>query len=210
MVAALDEILGYGAQRTRVKPVGRDEQVKAGVAKHARRSGFGRVAADFSAASRASGHSRRRKQQAQVVVDFGYRADRRTGVADGVLLAQSKRWRDVRDRVNVRPLDPLQEQPRVSGEALNVTALSLGVKRIEDEARLARARHARYHGELPVGQVEGDVLQVVSAGAADADPAFQTPHAGGRPFSGDPPALWLSCAARRDTRKLPARRSRRV
>ena len=62
-----------------------------------------------------------------------------------------------------------EELSGVGGEALDVSSLSLGVERVEGEARLPRAGHAGHHDELLLRQVDVDGLEVVLAGAADLD-----------------------------------------
>src|SRR5207249_158090 len=61
------------------------------------------------------------------------------------------------------------ELPGVGGQALHVPALALGVERVEGEAALARAGHARDHHQAAGGDGELDVLEVVDADAAGED-----------------------------------------
>ena len=113
--------------------------------------------------SRADRAADGREQQAQVVAYLGDRADGRARVLDGVLLAQRERGRNFGDRIDVRPVHPLQEQPRVGRQALHVAPLAFGVERVEHQARFARARHPGDHGQPIVRQVERDIRQIVGA-----------------------------------------------
>jgi hypothetical protein len=106
-------------------------------------------------------------EQPQVVVDLGDGADGRTRVAGGRLLVDGDGRRQPLDEVDVGLVHLAQELPGVGREGLDVAALALGVDRVEGQGRLARAREAGEDDQLVPGQVEGDVPQVVLAGAAN-------------------------------------------
>ena len=88
------------------------------------------------------------KQHAQIIVDLGDRADGRPRVAAAGLLLD-------RDR-RAQPVDPVdlglghlpQELPGVAREALDVAALPFGIKRVERQRALARARDAGQADQL--------------------------------------------------------------
>ena len=129
-----------------------------------------------------------RPQQAQVVVDLRDRADRRARVARRRLLVDRDRRRQPLDRVHVRLVHLPQELTRVGAQRLDVAALALGVDRVERQRRLARAGQAGDDDERVTRQLDGDVLEVVLAGARDDDgvlarghkTALQSTSAGGR------------------------------
>ena len=125
------------------------------------------LARDRAPADRAVRPAHPRVEQPQVVVDLGHGADRRAGVARRRLLVDRDRRREPVDRVDVGLLHHLQELPRVGGQRLDVAALPLGVDRVEGERRLARARQAGDADERVARQPDGDVLEVVLAGAVD-------------------------------------------
>ena len=108
-----------------------------------------------------------RVQQAQVVVDLGHGADRRARVAARRLLVDRDRRAEAVDRVDVRLLHHLEELARVGGERLDVAPLALRVDRVEGQARLAGAREPGDGDERVPRQRDGDVLEVVLAGAVD-------------------------------------------
>ena len=110
-----------------------------------------------------------RPQQAQVVVNLGHRADRRSRVARGRLLVDRDRRRQPFDRVDVGLLHQAEELARVGGERLDVAALAFGVDRVESEAGLTRSREPGDHDHRVPGQVEIDPLQVVLTGPGDDD-----------------------------------------
>ena len=62
-----------------------------------------------------------------------------------------------------------QKHPGIAREGLHVAPLSLGVDRVEGEARLARAREARDHDKLVARDADVYVAQVVLARSADDD-----------------------------------------
>ncbi len=169
MVTVLDEEGGRVLERSRPQLEWRDEHVQPGRIADSRRCALDRVARHLDTASRANRAPDRREQQSQVIVYLCDGADRRARILDRVFLAQRERRWNIRNRIDVRPLHPLQEEPRVRRQALHVAPLPLGVDRVEHEARFTRARHARYDGELAMWKVERDVAKVVSARAANTD-----------------------------------------
>ena len=128
-----------------------------------------RLALDDLAALRAVRHADARPQQAHVVVDLGDRADRRARVAVGRLLVDRHRGAQALDEVDVGPVDLTEELARVGAQRLDVAALALGEDRVERETRLARAGQAGEDDERVARDVEVDVLEIVDAGAADAE-----------------------------------------
>ncbi len=127
------------------------------------------VAPNRQAAAAAVQRARAREQQLQVVVELGHRADRRARRAHRIGLVDGDRRRHAVDAVDLRPVHPVEELPRVGREGLDVAALALGVQRVEHQRGLARTRHAGDHHQLAGRDVEVDVLQVVLARTADAD-----------------------------------------
>jgi hypothetical protein len=110
------------------------------------------------------------EEQAQIVMELGGGAHRRARGAHRVLLLQRDGGADVLDPVHVRTVEPLQEHAGVRGERLDVPPLPLREEGVERERRLARAGDAGDDGEPVVGDVDGDVLQVVLPGSLDAEP----------------------------------------
>ena len=119
---------------------------------------------------RAIGRSGARKQQTQVVVDFGDGADRGARVVRGGLLLDRDRGRQTLDHVDIGLVHQLQELTRISRQAFDVPALAFCVQGVESQRRLARSRQPGDHHQLVARDVQVDVLEVVGAGASDADP----------------------------------------
>ena len=63
----------------------------------------------------------------------------------------------------------MEELPGVDRQALDVLPLPFGIEGVEGQGTLARAAGAGDHHEAVAGDVEVDVLEVVRAGAANAD-----------------------------------------
>ena len=83
-----------------------------------------------------------RKQQVQVTRYIGHGADRRTRVAaDGLLLDRDYGRKPI-DEIDVRLRNLRDEALGKRGQRLHVAALSLGVDRVEGEARFAGTRKA--------------------------------------------------------------------
>jgi hypothetical protein len=109
------------------------------------------------------------EEEAQVVVDLGGGADGGARVAAAGALLDGDRGGEALDEVGVGLGELGEELARGGAEALDVAALALGEDGVEGEAALARAGGAGDDDELAAREVEVDALQVVGAGAADAD-----------------------------------------
>jgi hypothetical protein len=108
-------------------------------------------------------------EDAQVVVDLRDRADGRAGVAAGRLLLDGDGGGEAADGVVERLVHLPEELPGIGVEALDVAALPFRVERVEGQGRLAGAGHAREDHQLLLGDLHGDVLEVVLACASDDD-----------------------------------------
>ncbi len=73
------------------------------------------------------------EQQAQVIVDFGDRADGRPRVVRSRLLLDGNRRRQAFDQVDIRLLHQLQKLPGVGRQRFDVTPLALGIQGVEGE-----------------------------------------------------------------------------
>ena len=69
------------------------------------------------------------------------RADRRTRIVPGRLLADGDRRAQTREEVDIGLWELAYELTRVGGETLKVTALALSVERVEGEGAFAAARN---------------------------------------------------------------------
>jgi len=74
-----------------------------------------------------------REQQAQVVVDFGDRADRGTRVMRSGLLLDRDRRRKPLDQVHIRLFHQLQKLPRIGRQRFHIAPLPLGIQGVEGE-----------------------------------------------------------------------------
>ena len=108
-----------------------------------------------------------RPEQAHVVVDLGHRRHGRARILRGRLLLDRDRRRQAGDQVHVGLLHQLQELARVGRQALDIAPLSLGIDRVEGEARLARARQPGDHHQPVARDVDVDALEIVLARAAN-------------------------------------------
>ena len=144
-----------------------------------------------------------RVQQAQVVVDLGDRADRGARVARRGLLVDGDGRREALDAVHVGLVHLPEELARVGRQRLDVAALALGVDGVEGQRRLARAREAGDDDEAVARQPQGDVLEVVLAGAGDDEIVI---HACGVTPDDDGPDARRLGLARRLLQPLPRAR----
>ena len=125
-----------------------------------------------------------RVEHAHVVVDLGDGADGRARIARRALLLDRDRRRQAAQALDRRTIELAEELPRVRAQALDVAALAFGVQRVERQAALARAAHAREHHVLALGDAQVVDSQVVRARAGDFevlefDAPARTAHAFG-------------------------------
>ena len=118
---------------------------------------------------RAARNAGARKQQAQVIVDLGDRADGRARIVRGRFLLDRDRGRQALDRIDVRLFHHRQELPRIGRQRLDIAALAFGIDRVEGERGFSRARQAGEHDQPVARQLEVESPEVVRARAADVD-----------------------------------------
>ena len=100
------------------------------------------------------------KQQAQVVVDFGDRADRRARVVRGRFLFDRDRRRQTFDVVDVGLFHHRQELPRIGRQRFDVAALAFRVQRIERQRRLSGPGQAGDDDSLSRGIVRSKFFRL--------------------------------------------------
>ena len=130
---------------------------------------LGRLLADRRAAAAAMGLAQPRVKQPQVIVDFGDGGHRAARIVAAGALVDGDRRLQALDEIDVGPLELMEELPGVDRQAFDVLPLSFGIERVEGQRTLARAAGTGDHHQPVAGQVDVDVLQVVNAGAANAD-----------------------------------------
>ena len=108
-------------------------------------------------------------EKAQVVVDFGDGAYRRPRIVRGRFLLDGNGRRQAFDVIDIRLFHHRQELPGIGRQRLHVAALTLGVNGVEGQGRFARPGQTGDDDQPVTGQVEVDVLEVMGAGAANAD-----------------------------------------
>ena len=111
------------------------------------------------------------EQQLQVIVQLGHRADRAAAGAHRVGLVDRDGRRYAVDAVDRRAVHAIEKLPRIGAEGLDIAPLALGIQGVENQARLARPARAGDDRHLAGADVQVEILQVVLAGAADADEA---------------------------------------
>src|SRR5262249_17398548 len=87
----------------------------------------------------------------------------------GCFLLDADRGRQATDSFNLRFLQRSEKLTGIAREALDVSALPLGVERIDCERALARTAGPAANGHFVAGDIDVDALQIVLASAADLD-----------------------------------------
>ncbi len=82
------------------------------------------------------------------------------------------RRRNAFDALGLGLLQPFEKLPGIGGEAVDVAALTLGIKRVEGETGLATAAQARDHDQSAMGNVEVNLFKVMRRGAAHSNPSL--------------------------------------
>ncbi len=129
----------------------------------------GRVFFHFGAALDTESLAAAREEEAEVIVNFGSGGNGGARVACGIFLPNGHGRSDAGDFVDVGLFHALEKLARVGGEGFDVAALALGVDGVEGQGRFAGAADAADDGNGVMRNFDGDVLQVMDAGAADAE-----------------------------------------
>jgi len=130
---------------------------------------FGRVAPHRPAAAPAMQYSGARKQELQVIVELGHRADGRARGAHRIdLIDRDGRW-NVLDAIDLGLVHAVEKLARIGRESLDIAALALGINGIEGERALAGAGKPGEDHQLVARQVEIDIFEVMLARAADGN-----------------------------------------
>jgi hypothetical protein len=106
------------------------------------------------------------------VGELRHRADRGARRFYGVRLLNGNRRTDVLYRVDFRFVEQIEKLARVGAERFDVTPLSFGVKRVEDEGRFSGAAESGDDDVFPERDIEIEALEVVLPNAAQPD-AFE-------------------------------------
>src|SRR5262249_40853276 len=113
-----------------------------GEVEHARDDLLAGLGRDRPVAPRAVPLADPREQDTEVIVDLGHRPDRAPGIAPPRLLLDRDRRAQALDLVDLGLGHLAQKLAGVARETLDVPSLTFGVKRVEGERALARARDA--------------------------------------------------------------------
>ena len=89
-----------------------------------------------------------RVEDAQVIVNLRGRGDGRARIAPRRTLLNGDGRGQPLDEIDVRLLHLVEELPGVSGKALHIAALALGIQGVKSERRFARTAQARHHDEF--------------------------------------------------------------
>ena len=118
------------------------------------------------------GVRRPREKQAEKIVDLGHGADRRTGILVGRLLLDRNYRTEARDLIHIGTFHRADELARIGGKRLQVTALTLGIDRVEGERRFARTGQAGDNGQGIARDDDIHIFEVVLACSVNFDPVF--------------------------------------
>ncbi len=88
---------------------------------------------DGQAGGGAEGRARAGEQQAQVVMNFGHRADRGARIFRGGFLLDGNRRAEARDMVDIGLLHHVQKLARIGRQAFDIAPLPLGIDRVEGQ-----------------------------------------------------------------------------
>ena len=124
-------------------------------------------------------------EEAEEVVDFGdggdggFAAPSRNALLDG-----HGRGKSV-DMIDVRFFHLLDELASVGRHAVEEAALPFGKEDVEGEGRFSRSAQSGHDDEFVAGNFEGNVFQVVFAGAGDANAVVVRADGWGHGFGGE-------------------------
>ena len=112
-------------------------------------------------------------EQADEVIDFGDGGDGGFAAAAGDALLDGDGGGQAGDVVDFGFFHLLGELPGVGGHGVEEAALAFGEEDVEGEGGFAGAGEAGDDDELVARDVEGDVLEIVLAGAGDVDAVWE-------------------------------------
>ena len=124
-------------------------------------------------------------EQFQVVGQTSQRADGRARSLDAVRLPDGDGGRHVFDAAHVGLVHAFQKLPRVGRKGFHIASLPLGIERVEDQRRLARARNTRDHRHAVARNFQRQIAQVMYTSAFNADGIRVVNRHGGTVFSGN-------------------------
>src|SRR6266487_3376050 len=101
------------------------------------------------------------EEKPEEIGNFGGGADRRSGVANGILLFDGDGRPDVLEAIDIWTVKLLQEQAGVGGERLNIPPWPLGEGGIEGRGELPGAGPPGNQGDLLRGNSHGEVLEIL-------------------------------------------------
>jgi len=110
-----------------------------------------------------------RPEHLHVVADFGHGADGGTGGLDGVTLLDGDGGRYALDAVHLRLVHAVEELARVGRKGLDVAALALGEEGVKGQRAFAGTAQAGDDDQLPEGEIEVKILEIVVADAAQTN-----------------------------------------
>src|SRR5262249_41138942 len=113
-----------------------------------------RLRMDRAIAARAMLLTDLRIQQPQVVIDLGDRRDGGLASPPARALFDRDRRRNAEQELDVGFGEHLEELPRISRQAVNVTTLSLRIDDVEGQRRLPRAGKAGHHDDCIARHVD--------------------------------------------------------
>lgn len=117
------------------------------------------------------------EKDTEIVVNFRNGAHGATWIGSPGLLFDADRGRKARYVVDVGLGELTHELPGIRRKRFDVTALTLGIKRVKGERAFARAGDAGETNEFVLGEDEIDFAQVVFSGPTDDDLAHIIAHA---------------------------------
>ena len=121
------------------------------------------------AAFRAVGNAHPRKEQAQVVVNFGNGADGGAGIVGYPLLVNGNGRGQALDIVHIRLVHPPQKLAGVGGQGLHIAALPLGVDGVKGQGAFAGAGDPGNDHQLVAGDGHFHIFKVMLPRALDID-----------------------------------------
>ena len=130
------------------------------------------MALHFLSADRRIGLADTGEEQAQVFVDLCSGSYSGARIARDDFLLDGNSWRQAFDEITFGFAHSAQELAGIAWQWLYIATLAFGIKSVESQWRLARARYACYGNKLALRNLDVDILQVVGPGSFDLNIFF--------------------------------------
>src|SRR5207237_9301134 len=109
------------------------------------------------------------KENPQIIINFSGGRDCRSWIGAGAALLDGNRMRQALDKIDIWLFHLIEELPRISRKAFDISALPFGIKSVEGQRGFPRATQSGDDDQLLPWNLDVEVLEIVLASTANLD-----------------------------------------